>query len=371
MIPDDIRNARFERLYEAMDAAGIDIAAFVPGPNFYYLTGAHFHLMERPTVLFVARDGRKSAVIPVLEKDRWQALAPDVDTEYWQDSDGYEAAFEAAGRRMPGARLGVEGQRMRVFESNVLRATFRNAAILDTHAAVSAMRLRKDAAEIEAMQRAIDISERALAATIAWIRVGMSEAEIKSRLLQTMLEEGADGPAFDAIVLSGGASADPHGTASAERTVSAGDPLLFDFGAAWGGYNADITRTFFVGEPTARHRDVYEAVLAANTLGRDITRPGMTLHDLDEAVTDRLRQSGFGDMIVHKTGHGLGLDVHEAPQVMIGNSQQMEPGMVITIEPGLYAAGDIGVRIEDDVLVTEEGCRSLTGFDRTLTVIGD
>jgi Xaa-Pro dipeptidase len=220
------------------------------------------------------------------------------------------------------------------------------------------------------MQRAIDISETALAATIARIRVGMSEAEIKSRLVQNMLEEGADGAAFDAIVLSGGASADPHGTASAERKISAGDPLLFDFGAAWGGYNADITRTFFVGEPTDEHRAVYEAVLAANTLGREITKPGMTLHDLDDAVTDRLRQSGFGDMIVHKTGHGLGLDVHEAPQVMVGNHQVMEQGMVITIEPGLYRAGDIGVRIEDDVLVADEGCRSLTTLGRDLTVIG-
>ena len=220
------------------------------------------------------------------------------------------------------------------------------------------------------MERAIAISETALAATIAWIRPGVSEAEIKSHLVQGMLQAGADGPAFDAIVLSGAASADPHGTASADRKVAPGDPLLFDFGAAWGGYNADITRTFFVGEPSTRHRDVYEAVLAANTLGREITRPGTTLHALDEAATDRLRQSGFGDMIVHKTGHGLGLDVHEAPQVMIGNHQAMEPGMVITIEPGLYATGDIGVRIEDDVLVTADGCRSLTTFDRNLTVVG-
>ena len=220
------------------------------------------------------------------------------------------------------------------------------------------------------MRRAIGISERALAATLAEAAAGMSETEFRGRLVAEMLAAGADGLAFEPIVLAGGASADPHGTPSADRRLERGKPLLVDFGAAWGGYMADITRTFFVGSASPEHRDIYEAVRAANELGRSIAAPPMTLDELDRRVTDSLRASGFADLVLTKTGHGLGLDVHEAPQVMVGNMQAMEPGMVFTIEPGLYRDGDIGVRIEDDVLVTQDGAVSLTGFDRALTLIG-
>jgi Xaa-Pro aminopeptidase len=185
-----------------------------------------------------------------------------------------------------------------------------------------------------------------------------------------MLAEGADGPAFDPIVLAGSAAADPHGSPSADRALKRGDALLIDFGAAWGGYNADITRTVFVGEAGSRDRDVYGAVLAANAKGRDIARPGLTMDELDRTVTGVLVEAGFAGLVVHKTGHGLGQEVHEAPQVMKGNAQPAEPGMVITIEPGLYDPGVVGVRIEDDVLITDAGCRSLTAFPRELTIVG-
>jgi Xaa-Pro aminopeptidase len=126
-----------------------------------------------------------------------------------------------------------------------------------------------------------------------------------------------------------------------------------------------------VGEANARHRDVYEAVLAANAKGRAITRPGLSMDELDRTVTGVLVDAGFADLVVHKTGHGLGQEVHEAPQVMKGNFQPAEPGMVVTIEPGLYRTDDVGVRIEDDVLVTADGCRSLSAFPRELTIVGE
>jgi Xaa-Pro dipeptidase len=185
-----------------------------------------------------------------------------------------------------------------------------------------------------------------------------------------MLDAGADALSFDPIVLAGAASADPHGTSSPDRSLASGQPLLIDFGAAWGGYAADITRTVFVGSASPQHRAIYEAVRAANALGRRVAAPGMTLDALDRSVTESLRASGFAELVVHKTGHGLGLDIHEAPQVMIGNMQAIEPGMVFTIEPGLYRPGDIGVRIEDDVLATAGGAESLTGLDRALTIVG-
>lgn len=369
MIDDAMMAGRLDRLTNAIAASGLDAAAIVPGANFYFLTGANFHLMERPTVLFVTRDGARHAVIPLLEQARWKALAPDVETEYWQDADGFEAAFERVAKRLTCARLGVEGQLMRVFESEVLRRTFGNTLVVDAHADISTMRLCKDEAELALMRRAVEISEAALASTIAWAEIGMSETQVKSKLLAEMLCQGAEGIAFDPIVLSGAASADPHGVPNEERKLATGGALLIDFGASFAGYNADITRTFFVGQPSDRHHDIYQAVLTANARGRAACAPGLTLHQLDELVTAELAASGFAEMIVHKTGHGLGLDVHEAPQVMIGNHQALEPGMVITIEPGLYRSGEIGIRIEDDVVVTEQGSVSLTTFEREITII--
>jgi Xaa-Pro dipeptidase len=145
---------------------------------------------------------------------------------------------------------------------------------------------------------------------------------------------------------------------------------LIDFGASAGGYNADITRTVFCGHVTDAHARIYETVLAANTKGRDVAGPNLTAHDLDVAVNRVLAESPYADLIVHKTGHGLGLDVHEAPQIMRGNRRQLVPGTVFTIEPGLYRPGEIGVRIEDNVVTLPEGSRSLTGFTRDLTVVG-
>lgn len=362
--------ARLERLRKAMEGQDLDATAMVPGPNFYFLTGAHFHLMERPTVLFVPREGPLHAVIPLLERTKWESVAPDAVTVYWQDADGYDDAFRDLAARFTPARIGLEGQRMRVFEAEAIRRAFPDAATPDTHAAIARMRLHKDESEVAALRHAIEISEAALAAALGQAAAGMTETAFRQRLVVEMLERGADGLSFEPIVLSGPASADPHGNPSLDRKLEPGQPLLLDFGAAWGGYNADITRTFFVGSAGPEERDIYAAVLAANELGRRIAAPPMTLDELDRRVTASLHDSGYGDLVLTKTGHGLGLDVHEAPQVMIGNMQAMEPGMVFTIEPSLMRTGALGVRIEDDVLVTADGVDSLTTFDRTLTLIG-
>ncbi|MEQ9571272.1 MAG: aminopeptidase P family N-terminal domain-containing protein, partial [Nitratireductor sp.] len=223
MIDPELRLTRRERLLSAMEATDAEAVAIVPGANFYYLTGANFHLMERPTVLFVTRSGAMHAVVPVLEKARWAALAPEVETAYWQDSDGYADAFAAAAARLNASRIGVEGQRMRVFEANAIRHAFRDTPVIDAHAAISRMRLHKDEAEIAAIERAIAISEAALADTLAATVAGMSVRAVRGMLMAAMLEHGADGTAFDPIVLTGAAAADPHGEPSAERVLARSD----------------------------------------------------------------------------------------------------------------------------------------------------
>ncbi len=187
--------------------------------------------------------------------------------------------------------------------------------------------------------------------------------------MQRMLANGADGFAFDIIVLTGGNAAKPHGIPG-ETQLRPGAPLLIDFGATYQGYSADITRTFFCEHVSDEHSKIHEAVLAANTVGRNLAAPSITCHDIDLKVSNTLRKIGYDDLVVHKTGHGLGLDVHEAPNVMINNHTPLQSGMLITIEPGLYRSNDIGVRIEDDVLITDNGCRSLTNFEREPVIVG-
>ncbi|APE45925.1 hypothetical protein BOO69_20410 (plasmid) [Sulfitobacter alexandrii] len=362
----DARIAKLTRLLQEHDCPAI---AVVPGPNFFYLTGVRLGLMERPTILIVTAAGAVHAAIPALERDMWTARMPQAQTVFWQDADGYADALATLARQTGLTSLAVESGRMRQFEAAALARAF-GTEMTDGSDILLPLRLHKDEGEIAAIEQVVKISEDALTVTLGQIGAGLSETEIRAKLLINMLERGAEGAAFDLIVLAGAAAADCHGVPSADRKVQRGDALLFDFGAKLDGYSADITRTYFCEEVPDDHRALYDAVLEANRLAREMCRPGVTPHELDTAVQDHLAAAGFADNVRHKVGHGLGLDVHEAPQLMRGNHAPLEPGMVITIEPGLYHPGKLGVRIEDDVLVTADGSRSFTRLGRDPQVFG-
>lgn len=365
----DLFAERRARLAAIATGQGLGAIAVVPGANFAYLTGLQFHLMERPTLLFVTAAGQTLGIIPELEREKWSACLPGALTFYWQDGDGYDAAFGAVAAALEGVVIGVEGMRMRVFEADALRRHAPQGAVVDAEPWLAGLRLSKSAAEIACLQSAIVISEQALAETVAEVRSGMTERQIQSLLKVRMLACGAEGFAFDPLVLIGGNAAHPHGV-SGGRALGPGDALLVDFGASMAGYNADITRTFFCGHVTDDHADLYHTVLAANAQGRAVAGPGLTAHDLDVAVTAVLAASRFAGLTLHKTGHGLGLDVHEAPQIMQGNHSPLIPGAVFTIEPRLYRPTEIGVRIEDNVVITDSGVQCLTQYPRELTLVG-
>ena len=259
---------------------------------------------------------------------------------------------------------------MRVFVDQAFRKSAPALNIVDEQRAIAALRLCKTEHELAAMRTAIQISETALANTIDQVRIGMSEKAIESILVQHLFAAGAEDFAFPPIVAANTNSAQPHAHSRADYQVKAGDALLIDFGARAGGVCADITRTFFVGHCDDQHAEVYNTVLAANRAGLTAASPGASAHDVDEATTAVLETSAFAERIRHKTGHGLGRDIHEDPYIMRGNHEPLTPGMVFTVEPGLYELSEFGVRIEDDVLITDTGSESLTRFDKTLTVIG-
>jgi Xaa-Pro dipeptidase len=198
----------------------------------------------------------------------------------------------------------------------------------------------------------------------------MTEREICNILTSEMLGRGGEGFPFEPLVLAGEASGQPHGRTGA-RTVDEGGILLFDFGTIVNGYPSDITRTFVVGgEPEEKFREVYEIVKAANAAGCAAAKPGVPCQEVDRAARRVIEDAGYGEYFIHRTGHGLGLDIHEDPNMVEGNDLPLAEGMTFTVEPGIYIEGWGGVRIEDNLVVTADGAESLTTFSRDLRVIG-
>jgi Xaa-Pro dipeptidase len=362
---------RVQTLLDIVKKAGVDAVALIPGANLQYITGNDFHLMERPLVVFFMPGRDPVAVLPALEADRMKASGIPMTLFPWNDSEGYQGAFAAAlsELKLNGKRLGVDELRMRVLETQVIEEHAHNLRIVPIGPALAELRLYKDADAVAHLRAAIQISQDALQACIAQVRPGMTEREINGILVVEQLRRGGGKHPFEPIVLSGPKSALPHGEPD-ERRVAEGEPLLFDFGTSSHGYASDITRTFSIGEPSARMREVYAVVQAANAAGRAAAGAGVVAQDVDRITRKVIEDAGFGKYFNHRTGHGLGLEAHEGPNIVEGNTQVLAPGMVFTIEPGIYIPGEVGVRIEDNMLITPDGAESLTTFNRDLTVIG-
>lgn len=348
----------------------VDAVALVPGPNLRYFTGLDSHLSERPMIaLFTAH--ALAMILPRLEvlnvTNRPDLVAQPIT---WTDEDGYQGAFAQAldTLNLRGKRIGIDGMTMRVTEWLAFTAIDPTLQVETVERALVGVRAHKMRDEIEAMRRAVAISEEALDKLLTELQPGMTEARIAARLNALMAELGADSPAFSTLVQSGENSSNPHGSTT-DRALQAGEFLLIDFGAMVNGYPADITRTFCLGEPTDQMRDIYETVKRANAAATAAAAPGVPMGDVDRAARQVIEAAGYGQYFTHRTGHGLGLDTHEPiPQIAGNISDVLEPGMTFTIEPGIYLPGVGGVRIEDNVLVTETGLDVLTSFRREMIV---
>ncbi len=365
---------RLRDLRQQLRVRDIDCLALVPGFNLQYLTGENFFLLERPFIAFIPADEDADWIImiPELEAPAWERTVPFKATLFpWTDENGPDDAMRQAAEKLAGiSTLGVEYLRMRVLEQNLISCFLPDVRIAMGEAVLDPVRMHKDSAEIGSLRRAVQVLETALEDVVSSVRPGMIEREICNRLTSAVLQSGGEMVPLEPLVQSGPNAALPHGRTE-ERRVEAGDMLLIDFTTTVGGYYADMTRTFVVGkQPDERLHDVYAAVQAANRAGREAVRPGATCQDVDRAARKPIIDAGFGEYFIHRTGHGLGLDVHEAPGIVEGNETILEEDMVFTIEPGVYIDGWGGVRIEDNVLVTSDGHESLTTFDRSLRIIG-
>jgi len=360
-------------LYNLLQAADLDAAALNPGSTLTYMTGLHFHLMERPIVLLLAQGATPTIILPQLETGKASASSiPLQHFPYGENPDNWSHAFQQAcdSLQLNGKTVGVEPTRMRVLELRFLEEAAPEAKFTPADKALTSLRIQKDEQEITHMRQAVKIAQHALSETLPLIRINTSEREIASELTMQLLRAGSEsGIPFSPIVASGPNSANPHSTPS-DRPIAPGDLLLFDWGASYQGYCSDITRTFAVGEIDPELRKIFQIVAEANAAGRHSAAPDIEVCLVDLAARDIITLAGYGNYFIHRTGHGLGMESHEPPYIHSENTMKFSPGMTFTIEPGIYLPDRGGVRIEDNVIITADGAESLTDFPRELTTIG-
>lgn len=360
---------RLAKFKTAMAKQNLDAVALNPGPSLTYLSGLHFHLMERPTLLIVPAAGEAVVVLPELEKGKLTGNAAGFRAfTYSDDPATWAAAFSAAAKHLnlQGGQVGVEPTGLRFLELDYLTQAFPDVDFIDGSGVLGSLRLTKDADEIAKMKQAAMIAQQALLATLQTVRAGMTEKVIANELIIQLLRAGSgfDMP-FQPIVATGPNSANPHAVPT-DRTLQPGDLLLIDWGAAYEGYLSDITRTFTFGTVDPELLTIGTVVQAANEAGRNAGKPGLEAGSVDRAAREVITEAGYGEYFIHRTGHGLGMEAHEPPYIFGENDLILAEGMIFTVEPGIYLPGRGGVRIEDDVVVTSNGLESLTDLPRSV-----
>ena len=355
---------RTRRVQSRLDAAGGDALALTPGRDWYYLTGVDAEQSDRLQLLVVPADGGPTLVVPTLEaasvRDAW---VDDVRT--WDDDEGPWPVVDSVLDALSPSRL-LLADRMWTQYALAVRERLPDAEVGLASEVLSPLRRIKDDRELDALRAAADAADatmrdvRALGADA----VGMTEAELAGFVEEHLEVHGGTGVAFETIVAAGANGADPH-HASGDRVIGAGDAVVLDFGTRVDAYPSDQTRTVvFDGEPSAEFRRVHDVVREAQSRAVAAVEPGATAGAVDRAAREVIEDAGYGDRFVHRTGHGVGLDVHEAPDIVDGSETELEPGMVFSVEPGVYLPERFGVRIEDLVVVSEDGAERLTHTDR-------
>jgi Xaa-Pro dipeptidase len=367
-----ILQARQSRLNTGLYKAGLSALVLNPGPSLTYLTGLNFHLMERPVVAIFVPHQPVTIILPELEAGKTEALPFTAQVfPYGEDPTSWPSVFKQAGTatELDHRKIGVEPGRLRFLELRLLESALPQATFVAADEPLAELRLRKDPRETELMRKAARIAQDALLNALESIRPGQSERAVAAELTLQILRHGSDGELpFTPIVSSGPNSANPHASPSS-RLLTPGDLLVIDWGASQQGYFSDLTRTFAIGHVDEELGKIAQLVEAANAAGRQAARPGATAGEVDQAARAVIEAAGYGEFFIHRTGHGLGMEAHEPPYIRAGNDEVLQPGMTFTVEPGIYLPGRGGVRIEDDIVITENGCESLSDLPRGLLTI--
>jgi Xaa-Pro dipeptidase len=352
----DMYKLRLERLRKAAAQSDFGGIILVPGPNLRYYTGVSSFLLERPFLFFVPKDDEPHLVAPTLESGPYRRSPIPIHVHSWDDGPGPRSSIEEAVHQIGiQGKWGLEGSMPFQYLSALLKAAkpqFENAEPI-----LESLRARKEHDEIRLLQRAAAILSRSFVRIPDMLKTGMTELELCRKVSEEITRNGAES-AQDVLVQSGAMAADGHHQPSSKR-IRRQESVVVDASCTFAGYYADITRTFIIGrDPT--FENLYQKVLDAQLDAIAASQQGVSVGSVDRAARSRLKENGLDGYFVHRVGHGLGLEVHEAPYLIPDGKELLEESMVFTIEPGVYMQGKTGLRLEDDLVVTDQGRRVLT-----------
>ncbi|MDK2870349.1 MAG: Xaa-Pro dipeptidase [Pyrococcus sp.] len=344
---------RLEKLVKFMDENSIDRVFIAKPVNVYYFSGT-----SPLGGGYIIVDGDEATLyVPELEYEMAKEESKLPVVKFKKFDEIYDFLKNTK-------TLGIEGTlSYSLVENFKEKAGIKEFKNIDD--VIKDLRIIKTKEEIEIIEKACEIADKAVIAAIEEITEGKREREVAAKVEYLMKMNGAEKPAFDTIIASGHRSALPHGVASDKR-IEKGDLVVIDLGALYNHYNSDITRTIVVGSPNEKQREIYEVVLEAQKRAVKAAKPGMTAKELDSIAREIIKEYGYGDYFIHSLGHGVGLEIHEWPRISQYDETVLKEGMVITIEPGIYIPKLGGVRIEDTVLITENGAKRLTKTERDL-----
>ena len=363
----DPRPARFELVWERMATTNVDTLLLSLGADLPWLTGYTAMPLERLTMLVLPLDGEPVLVVPRLEAPRVEAAPELFSMRPWEESeDPIEIVTGLIGRSR--RRLAISDRTwasaLLGLQTTLPRATWTTASLV-----TGPLRAVKDAGEVDALRRAAAAADQVATALMTGQipLIGRTEAEVSRELGERLGEAGHDAVNF-AIVGSGPSSASPHHEPG-PRVIGPGEPVVCDFGGTMAGYCSDVTRTIFTGSPPEEFRDLYAVLHGAQAAAVDAARVGTQCQEVDAVARDLITDAGFGPQFLHRTGHGIGLEEHEDPYLVLGNREPLAAGHAFSVEPGIYVEGRWGARIEDIVVATAAGPESLNRADHALAVV--
>ncbi|MDQ0338746.1 Xaa-Pro dipeptidase [Caldalkalibacillus uzonensis] len=355
---------RLEKAKQLLGETQIDALVVTSSPNVYYFSGTWLDSHERLQAIVISRTEQPKMIVHEMSE---QEVSPpsQVDTIFWKDG---EPAIEILAQHLPHTgTIAIDNQWP---SGNLieLMGLKRDVSFVKSTQLIGQLRLRKDEVEIELLRKSGQVADEVMSEVIQFIRPGLKETEVVEQIKSLFKAKGVDKLSFNPILATGKNGAIPHHQ-SDDTVIQRGDMVVIDMGGIKDYYCSDITRTICVGEPAAEMRTVYRIVQQAQEEAVQAIKPGIPMQEIDRIAREIITKAGYGPYFTHRTGHGLGIEVHEEPFLTANNDQLLEEGMVVSVEPGIYLTDQFGVRIEDIVVVTETGVERLNHYPRELLCV--
>ncbi|WAA11678.1 M24 family metallopeptidase [Fervidibacillus halotolerans] len=361
---------RIQTFQQWLNEEKIDAAIITSTENVFYFSRFYSDPHERLLAIVLFQREEPFLICPLMEATSAKDKGWDYPIFGYKDTeDPLQILTDEIKKRVGnGTTFAVEKNHINAFRYETLQRQFPRASFKNAEDQLNQQRLIKDDAELEKLEKAAELADYAIRVGINEIKEGVTELQIVAAIEYELKKKGVEKMSFPTIVLTGEKAASPHGTPGLTK-VKKGDFVLFDLGVVYEGYCSDITRTVHYGGPTKKQGEIYETVLRAQEKAISMSRPGVSCGTLDMTARKIISEAGYGEYFTHRLGHGLGISVHEFPSITESNPLPLKKGMVFTIEPGIYIPNEIGVRIEDDVVVTDHEALSLTRFPKQLQII--